>query len=106
MSITMNSLCFECQLRKKLKLARSLGTDEQATAFARRMMQELVNAPEWMDSTEFGALAEDLLREYFDVGPDRLKEEKEFSNRFAMERREAAHNQVVQKEETVYGALQ
>ena len=106
MAITMNSLCFECQLRKKLKLARSLGSDEQATVFARRMMQELLNAPEWMDSTEFGALAENLLREYYDVGPDRLKEEKDFSNRFAMERREAIHDQVMQMDDPVYGALQ
>lgn len=106
MAITMNSLCFECQLRKKLKLARSLGTDEQATVFARRMMQELVNAPKWMDSTEFGAMAEDLLREYYDVGPDRLKEEKEFSNRFAMDRRERIHGKVMQMDDPVYGALQ
>lgn len=106
MGITMNTICFQCQLKKKLQLARELGTDEQATVFARRMMQELGNAPQWMDSTQFGALAEDLLREYYDVGPDRLKEEKEFSNRFAMERREKIHSRVMEMEDPVYGALQ
>ena len=79
MGIKMNSLCFECQLRKKLKLARSLGSDEQATAFARTMMQALVNAPEELDSTQFGAMAEDFLRQFYNVGPDRLKEEKELA---------------------------
>ena len=51
MGVPMNSICFECQLKKKLALARSLGTDEEATVFAERMMQELVNAPKDMDST-------------------------------------------------------
>lgn len=102
----MNSICFECQLRKKLALARSLGTDEQATVFANRMLKELANAPEWMDSTQFGALAEDLLREYYDVGPDRLKEEKEFSNRFAMERLPKIQAVIQKAADPLYVALQ
>ena len=106
MGVPMNSICFECQLRKKLALARSLGSDEQATVFANRMMQELVNAPEDMDSTRFGAFAEDLLREYYDVGPDRLKEEKEFSNRFALERVDTVRETVAAAEDPLYAALQ
>lgn len=106
MGVPMNSICFECQLRKKLALARGLGTDEQATEFANRMMQELVNAPADMDSTRFGALAEELLREYFHVGPDRLKEEKDFSNRFAMERVDAIREKVAAAEDPLYAALQ
>lgn len=106
MGVTMNSICFECQLRKKLALARSLGTDEQATIFANRMLKELHDAPEWMDSTQFGALAEDLLREYYDVGPDRLKEEKEFSNRFAMERLPKIRAAIEGAEDPLFAALQ
>ena len=106
MGVTMNSICYECQLRKKLALARSLGTDEQATVFANRMLKELANAPEWMDSTQFGALAEDLLREYYDVGPDRLKEEKDFSNRFAMERLPKIQAVIQGAEDPLYTALQ
>lgn len=106
MGVPMNSICFECQLKKKLALARSLGTDEAATIFARRMLQELEKAPEDMDSTRFGALAEDLLREYFNVGPDRLKEEKDFSNRFAMERVDAVRTVVEAAEDPLYAALQ
>lgn len=106
MGVPMNSICFECQLKKKLALARSLGTDEEATVFAERMMQELVNAPKDMDSTRFGALAEELLREYFHVGPDRLKEEKEFSNRFALERVDAVRETVAVAEDPLYAALQ
>lgn len=106
MGVTMNSICFECQLRKKLALARSLGTDEQATVFANRMLKELANAPEWMDSTQFGALAEDLLREYYNVGPDRLKEEKVFSNRFAMERLPKIQAVIQKAADPLYVALQ
>lgn len=106
MGVKMNSICFECQLRKKLALARSLGTDEQATEFANRMLKELYNAPDWMDSTQFGAFAEDLLREYYDVGPDRLKEEKEFSNRFAMERLPKIRAAIEAAEDPLYTALQ
>lgn len=106
MGVPMNSICFECQIRKKLALARSLGTDEQATVFANRLMRELVNAPEEMNSTRFGAFAEDLLREYYPVGPDRLKEEKEFSNRFAMARVDDVRKKVEAAEEPLYAALQ
>jgi uncharacterized protein with ATP-grasp and redox domains len=106
MGVSMNSICFECLLRKKLALARNLGTDEQATAFATRIMQELVNAPEEMCSSWFGGIAEDLLREYFNVGPDRLKEEKDFSNRFAMERIDSVRETVTKAEDPLFAALQ
>ncbi|MBR5528880.1 MAG: DUF89 family protein [Oscillospiraceae bacterium] len=104
--VSMNSICYECQLRKKLALARSLGTDEQATMFAKRMLQELASAPKDLDSTQFGALAEDLLRRIYHVGPDRLKGEKEFSNRFAMERIDGVRKTVEAAEDPVYAALQ
>lgn len=106
MGVPMNSICYECQLRKKLGLARSLGSDEQAAIFAERMMRELLNAPAEMDSTRFGAFAEDLLREYYPVGPDRLKEEKDFSNRFAMARLDSIREKIEAAEDSVYAALQ
>ena len=106
MGIKMNSLCFDCQLRKKVKLARELGSDEQTPVFAKRIMQELLNAPEEMDSTQFGALAEELLREYYNVGPDRLKEEKELSNRFAMERLPHIRSRIREAEDPVFAAIQ
>jgi len=106
MGIKMNTLCFECQLRKKLKLARSLGSDEKATAFARTMMQALVDAPEELDSTQFGAMAEELLRQFYDVGPDRLKEEKELSNRFMLERYETIRQKVEAASDPLFLALQ
>lgn len=106
MGIAMNSLCYECLLRRRSALARSLGTDEEATVFARKMMQVLQDAPEWMDSTQLGALSEDMLREFYHVGPDRLKEEKEFSNRFAMARVDKIRSVVEKAEDPVYCALQ
>ena len=104
--VPMNSICYECQLRKKLALARSLGTDEQATQFAKRMLQELANVSLDMDSIRFGAWTEELLRASYPVGPDRLKEEKDFSNRFAMERLAGIQEKVEPAEDPLYTALQ
>ena len=104
--VPMNSICYECQLRKKLALARNLGTDEQATQFAKRMLQGLADVSLDMDSIRFGAWTEDLLRECYPVGPDRLKEEKDFSNRFAMERLPKIYEKVEAAEDPLYAALQ
>lgn len=104
--VPMNSICYECQLRKKLALARSLGTDQQATQFAKRMLQALADVSLDMDSIQFGTWTEELLREYYNVGPDRLKEEKDFSNRFAMERLDGVREKVEAAEDPLYAALQ
>ena len=42
MSIPINTLCLECHLKKKFALARSLGTDQQATEFAKELPEDTV----------------------------------------------------------------
>ena len=37
MSIPVNSTCIECHLRKRFALAREVGTDQQATDYAKRI---------------------------------------------------------------------
>ena len=39
MSIPLDSECFQCHLRRNLETARKLGSEEQATAFAKELMQ-------------------------------------------------------------------
>ena len=106
MSIRINSLCVECHFRKRLALARQLGSDEKATEFAKKLMQEFIDAPEEMDSTWLGALSDKLMREFYGLEPDRLKAEKEFSNRFVMDRLEKIQSRIEKAEDPVFAALQ
>ena len=106
MSIPMNSTCLECFLSKRLELARSLGTDEQATEIARLLSRRFFEAPADMDSAVLGGLCDQEINEYFGLAPDRMREEKEMSNRFVLERLEELRSRVAKAEDPVYAALQ
>ena len=106
MSIPINSLCIECHFRKRMALARELGDEEKAMELARKIMQNIIEAPADMDSTWLGAQSDRLMKEMYDMGGDRLKEEKELSNRFAMERLPGIRTKVEAAEDPVYGAIQ
>lgn len=106
MSISMNSLCVECRLGKDLATARQLGTDEQATAFAKDHMKLFLSLEEGENSAYFGSLLEDLFRKHFNVGPDRFAEEKAMSNKFVMDRMQTLVSRVEAQEDPVYAALQ
>ena len=106
MSIPINSLCVECHFRKRLALARELGTEEQAMTFARKVMQVLQDAPPEMDSTGLGSISDRLMQEMYGIDPDRLKAEKEFSNRFVLERLDAICRRIQAAPDPVYAALQ
>ena len=86
MSIPINSLCVECHFRKRLSLARELGDEDQAMEYAHKIMHQLLKAPPEMDSTWLGAISDSYLQEMFGLDPDRLKAEKDFSNRFVLDR--------------------
>ena len=45
MSIPIDSQCIQCHLRRNLETARKLGTQAQATAFARDLMKLYLSAP-------------------------------------------------------------
>ncbi len=106
MSIPMNSTCLECFLSKRLELARSLGTDEQATEIARLLSRRFFEAPADMDSAVLGGLCDQEINEYFGLAPDRMREEKEMSNRFVLERLEELRSRVAKAEDPIYAALQ
>jgi len=106
MSIPMNSVCVECLFRKRLKLARELGSDLQATQTAKKIMAEFVKAPEDMDSAWMGAVCDKLFQEIYGLEADRLKEEKDFSNRFMLDRLEEIRARIEKAADPVYGALQ
>ena len=102
----MNSVCVECLFRKRLKLARELGSDRQATETAKKIMEEFVKAPEDMDSAWMGAICDKLFQETYGLDADRLKEEKDFSNRFVLERLEDIQSRIDKADDPVYAALQ
>ena len=102
----MNSVCVECLFRKRLKLARELGNDRQATETAKKIMEEFVKAPPDMDSAWMGAVCDKLFQETYGLDADRLKEEKDFSNRFVLERLEDIQSRIDKADDPVYAALQ
>lgn len=106
MSIPLNSLCIECHLRKRLPLARQLGGDELATAYAKRILKAIADAPAEMDSTWLGSVSDSYMQEMFGLDPDRMKAEKEFSNRFVLDRLEKIASRIDAAEDPVYAALQ
>jgi uncharacterized protein with ATP-grasp and redox domains len=96
----------ECLFRKRLKLARELGSDLQATETAKKIMAEFVKAPPDMDSAWMGAICDKLFQETYGLDADRLKEEKDFSNRFVLERLEDIQSRIDKADDPVYAALQ
>ena len=106
MSIPINTVCIECHLRKRFALARQLGDEAQIDAYARRILQTIADAPPEMDSTWLGAISDGYLQEMFGLDPDRLKEEKDFSNRFVLERLADIEKRIDEAADPVYAALQ
>lgn len=106
MSIPINSICVECHLRKRFALARQIGTEEQVNAYAKRILRAIADAPAEMDSTWLGAVSDSYMQEMFGLDPDRLKEEKDFSNRFVLERLPQIEKRMDAAEDPVYTALQ
>ena len=106
MSVAFNSECLLCHMGRYVKTARSLGTEEQATAFARDLMRLYLSAPEGVGSPWFGPGAQDLLEKHYGVPHDRYVEEKQESNRFVLSRMDQIREKVVSAEDPVYAGLQ
>lgn len=49
----MTTECMECLLRKNVAMARELGTEGQAMAFAKDMMRAFLDAPDWVSAPYF-----------------------------------------------------
>ena len=86
MSIEINATCYLCHFNKHVETALSLGDEATASAFARDLMQIYLNAPKGTSSPVFTPLVSELYQKYYHLDPDRFKEEKEASNRFALAR--------------------
>ena len=106
MSVVFNSECILCHLRRNVETARSLGTEEQATAFTRELLKMYLSAPEGVGSPWFGPATTDLYRKIYGLDEDRYRQEKADSNRFVLERLDRIRTRVEQAEDPVYAGLQ
>ena len=105
MSIPLDSECMQCHLRRNLETARRLGTEEQATSFAKDLMKLYLSAPEDVSSPWLAPATTDLFRSHYGVPEDRFLEEKEVSNRFVLERLPDIRSRVEQAEDPLLEAL-
>lgn len=105
MSIRINTECLLCQMRRNIDVAKKLGTEEQATAFAKDLMRLYPDAPEDYSSPAFVPQIEELFRKHYHVDPDRFRQEKEDSNRFVLERIDAIRERVEKAEDRVLAGL-
>ena len=106
MSISIDTYCLQCLLRRNIALAQTLGTEEQAMAFAKEIMKLCINAPEGVSSPWFGPQIADLLHEMYGLDYDRFRQEKLDSNHFVLERLPAIREKVTAAKDPVLAGLQ
>ncbi len=106
MSIAFDSQCLLCHFRRNLEVARTLGTEEQALAFAKDMMRMYLEAPDNVASPWFNPQVADLLCRHYGIDYDRYAEEKELSNRFVVERMDLIRQKVQSAPDPVFAGLQ
>ena len=106
MSISIDTYCLQCLLRRNIALAQTLGTEEQAMAFAKEIMKLYLSAPEGVSSPWFGPQIADLLHEMYGLDYDRFRQEKLDSNRFVLERLPVIREKVTAAKDPVLAGLQ
>ena len=106
MSIAMDSQCIQCYLRRNIETAKSLGNEEQATAFAREMMKLILSHPASHPAPYLGPGVAELLRQMYGLPADRFREEKLQSNRFVLERMDTIRSAVRSAPDPVFAGLQ
>ncbi len=106
MSLGLGTECILCHLNRHIEKARTLGDEKTAQAFAKELMQQMLDAPSDASSPTLGPGAAELYRKYYGLEEDRYKQEKEDSNRFVLQRMENIRGRVAQAEDPLYGALQ
>ena len=106
MAIVTDSRCLSCHFGKNLEIARGLGTEAQATAFARGLMEIYLSSPEDVGATWYGPATNELFRKIYGIDYDRFREEKRQSNAFVLERMDRIREKVNSAPDPVYAGLQ
>ena len=106
MSVSMDSYCIQCILRRNAELVGPLGSAEKATAFTRALMDLILRTPADAPSPALGPGISDLLHDLYGIPLDRFREEKEQSNRFVLERLPAIRARAENTGDPILASLQ
>lgn len=101
----LNSSCMECLIRRNLSRARSLGSEEQAIAFARDFLRLLADGPEDAAAPAYAPGTAALFQKHYGLPKDYMGPEKEASNRLALTMVPAMSRAIAQAEDPVLLAL-
>ena len=102
----LDSQCILCLLKRHSETAAKCGSEEQVTAFTRDLMRLLCDGPVEMSAPFYTPGITKLFTEHFGLADDRFAEEKEVSNRYAMERFDRITGMVRSAEDPLYAGLQ
>ena len=105
MSIQMDNECLLCLLGRHLQAADKLADKETAGRFAKALLRLYADAPEGVSTPQLSNQVNDLYVKFFSLDPDRYREEKAESNRFALARLDQLRRQTEQSADPVLSAL-
>ena len=106
MGIHATTQCLLCHLERNVQLARKLGTEEKATAFAKELMKVYISAPETASAPYFGPETAQLFHDWYGLDLDRFKQEKIESNAFVLPRLPKIRELVESAPDPVFAGLQ
>lgn len=102
----LDSQCILCLLKRHAETAAKRGTEEQVTAFTRDLMRLLCDGPVDMSAPYYTPGITKLFTGHFGLADDRFAEEKEVSNRYALERLARITAMVRSAPDPLYAGLQ
>ena len=106
MGLAAGQQCMLCYLQRNMELARTLGSEEQATVFFKELMKLFLTAPEGVSAPWYAPRTAQLLHGIYGLDIDRYRQEKQDSNAFVLERMEKIRRSVESAPDTVLAGLQ
>ena len=105
MSIQMDNECLLCLMTRHLKTVDKLGDQETAGRFAKALLRLYADAPDGVSTPQLSEEVNQLYVQFYHLDPDRFREEKAASNRFALARLEQLRRQAEQGSDPVLSGL-
>ncbi|MBQ8355601.1 MAG: DUF89 family protein [Oscillospiraceae bacterium] len=102
----LDSQCILCLLKRHSETAAKYGDEAQVTAFTRDLMHMICAGPVEMSAPFYTPGITKLFTEHFGLADDRFAEEKEASNRYALERFDRLTQMVRTAADPLYAGLQ
>ena len=102
----LDSQCILCLLKRHSETAAKYGDEGQVTAFTRDLMHMICAGPVEMSAPFYTPGITKLFTEHFGLADDRFAEEKEASNRYALERFDRLTQMVRNAADPLYAGLQ